>query len=128
MNGSDGQPGTDMTDGDRYNNSGRRRPWMRGIGLLLMLPIGLILVLVLVLFFGGRESFGGWWLVILIVVFLVLLVVRISFRRSRRRNWVQQHQGQNGPRRILQERYARGEITKEQFDQMSRDIQPRRFR
>ena len=103
-----------------------RGGWRRGIGLVLMLPIGLILVLVLILFFGGRESFGGWWLVIVIAIFLVLLLVRISFRRSRRRYWMQ-HRGRDRPMVILRERYARGEITKEQFDQMSRDLQPPRF-
>jgi uncharacterized membrane protein len=101
---------------------------MRWVGLLLMLPIGLILILVAVLFFGPRESVGGWWLAVIIALLLTMLVVRIVFRRSRRRYWMQQRQGQNGPHRILAERYARGEITKEQYDQMSRDLQPRRFR
>jgi uncharacterized membrane protein len=76
----------------------------------------LIAVFVLILLFGGKGSFGGWWWVIIIAIFLVLFLVRISFRRSRRMYWMQQHQGHDGPMRILRERYARGEITKEQFD------------
>jgi uncharacterized membrane protein len=105
----------------------RTRPWRRAIGILLFLPIGLIAVLVLILF-GGKGSFGGWWWVIIIAIFLIMFLVRISYRRSRRRDWMQRHQGQNVPMRILQERYARGEITKEQFDQMSQDLQSGRNR
>jgi uncharacterized membrane protein len=112
-----------MTDDD-YNNGGpnRRGSWGHGIGILLMLPIGLIAVLVLFFLFGGSSSIRGEWLIIIIAILLVVFVVRISFRRSRRRHWRQQHQGHNGPMRILRERYARGEITKEQFDQMSQDL------
>jgi uncharacterized membrane protein len=108
----------------------RRRPWGRGIGILLMLPVGLTAILVLFLLFGGSSSFGsfrGEWLIIIIAVLLVVFIVRILYRRSRRRYWMQQHQGR-GPMRILRERYARGEITKEQFDQMSQDLQQRRNR
>ena len=74
---------------------------------MLMLPIGLIVIMALAIIFGGREGMGVWWLVIVIAVFLVLLVVRISFRRSRRRYWMQ-HQRQDRPMMILRERYARG--------------------
>jgi putative membrane protein len=105
----------------------RTRPWRRAIGLLLFLPIGLIAVLVLILF-GGKGSSGGWWWVILIAVFLIVFLVRISYRRSRRRDWKQRHQGQIGPMEILRERYAKGDITKEQFDQMSQDLQQRENR
>ena len=117
-----------MTDDDNNGGPNRHGFWMRGIGILLMLPIGLIAVLVLFLLFGDTSSFRGEWLFIIIVILLVVFVVRISYRRSRRRYWRQQHRGQNGPMRILRERYARGEITKEQFDQMSQDLQQRRNR
>jgi len=116
-----------------HNNDGpdRRGPWGRGIGILLMLPIGLIAILVLFLLFGGSGGFSGFrgeWLVVIIAILLVVFVLRISFRRSRRRYWKQQRQGRNWPMRILRERYARDEITKEQFDQMSQDLQQRRDR
>jgi putative membrane protein len=118
-----------MTDNGPNNDQPyHERPWGRAIGILLMLPIGLIAVLLLILVFGGRGSFGNGWLIIVIAIFFVLLVARMSFRRSRRRHWTQQRQGRNGPMNILRERYARGEISKEQFDQMSRDIHERRFR
>lgn len=118
---------------DDHNNDGPdcRGPWGRGIGILLMLPIGLIAILVLFLLFGRSGSFSdfrGEWLVVIIAILLVVFILRISFRRSRRRYWRQQRQGRNGPMRILRERYARGEITKEQFDQMSQDLEQRRDR
>ena len=105
----------------------RDRPWWRAIGILLMLPIGLVLILVIVFLLGGRASFGsGWWFIV-IAVFFFLLIFRISYRRSRRRYWMQQRPDQNEPMRILQERYDRGEITRERFDQMSQDLQHRRY-
>ena len=89
-----------------------------------MLPIGLIVALVLLyvyfIGFGGRH-FPGELLVILLIVFLGLFVVRILFWRSRRKYWREHHTG-NEAIRILRERYARGEITKEQFDQMLHDL------
>jgi uncharacterized membrane protein len=117
-----------MTGGDPEGRGPYRdRPWWRAIGILLMLPIGLVLILVIVFLLGGRASFGsGWWFIV-IAVFFFLLIFRISYRRSRRRYWMQGRKGQNELIRILQERYARGEITKERFDQMSQDLQRRRY-
>jgi len=94
------------------------------IGTLLMLPIGLIVALVLLyVFFIGFEGrhFPGELLLILVVVFLGLFVVRMLFWRSRRKYWREKWRG-NEAIRILRARYARGEITKEQFDQMLRDL------
>jgi uncharacterized membrane protein len=102
----------------------RDSPGRRAIGILLLLPIGLILLLVIILF-GGRAGPGSEWWIVVIAVLFFLLIFRISYRRSRRRYWRQQGQGHNEPMRILQERYARGEITKEKFDQMSQDLQRR---
>ena len=93
-----------------------------------MLPIGLILALVLIYFyfisFRGRH-FAGELLLILLVVFLGLFVVRMLYWRSRRRTrseyWREQRRG-NEAIRTLRERYARGEITKEQFDQTLHDL------
>ena len=62
-----------MIDDDNNGGPNRRGSWMRGIGILLMLPIGLIAVLVLFLLFGDTTSFRGEWLFIIIVILLVAL-------------------------------------------------------
>ena len=97
-----------------------RRSW---VGTLLMLPIGLIIVLLLLVYFLTFRVgyFPGELLVIFVVIFLVLFVVRSIYWRSRRKYW-REHLRRNEPIRIIRERYARGEITKEQFDQMLRDL------
>jgi uncharacterized membrane protein len=93
-----------------------------------MLPIGLILALVViyVYFIGFRgRHFPGELLVILVIIFIGLFAVRMLFWRSRRKYWRERRRG-NEAIRILRERYARGEITKEQFDQTLNDLRQRR--
>jgi hypothetical protein len=67
---------------------GRPSTWFRYVGILLMLPIGIIVAVVLFyfLYFGG-EYFPGELLVILLVVLLVVFVARLLFWRSRRNYW-----------------------------------------
>jgi len=93
------------------------------VGTLLMLPIGLIIVLVLLLYFLTFRVgyFPGELLVIFVAIFLVLFVIRSLYWRSRRKYW-RERLRRNEPIRIIRQRYARGEITKEQFDQMLRDL------
>jgi len=93
------------------------------LGTLLMLPIGLIIMVFVLLYFltSGRGYFPGELLLIFVVLFFGLFVVRSLFWRSRRKYW-REHLGRNDPIRILRQRYARGEITKEQYDQMLRDL------
>ena len=76
-----------------YGNSGnsdwnRSRPptWSRIVGILLMLPIGLIIAFVLVYFVAsGGGWFPGEFLLVFVVIFLVLFAVRLLFWTSRRR-------------------------------------------
>jgi putative membrane protein len=88
-----------------------------------MLPIGLIILLLLLLYFlaSRRGYFPGELLLILVAIFFALFVIRTLYWRSRRKYWREQLR-RNEPVRILRQRYARGEITKEQFDQMLRDL------
>jgi putative membrane protein len=69
----------------------------------------------------------GWWFFFpfgIVFIFLVLILVsRLIFWPLgwgwRRRYWY----GYADAQEILRQRYARGEITKEQFDQMRRDLE-----
>jgi hypothetical protein len=62
--------------------------WFRVVGILLMLPIGIIIALVLFYFVALRGGFfPGEFLIVLLVIFLVLAVVRLLFWRLRRRYW-----------------------------------------
>jgi len=106
------------------SQTGSGPPRSSVIGTLLMLPIGLIVALVLLyvyyIGFTGRH-FPGEFLIILLIIFLGLFVIRMLFWRSRRKYW-REHRRGNEAIRILRERYARGEITKEQFDQTLHDL------
>ncbi len=67
------------------------------------------------------------WIWILFGIFVIFGLTRFAFRPWRwggysRRYWTRYDE----PYRILRERYARGEITKEQFDQMMRDLDEHR--
>lgn len=89
-----------------------------------MLPIGLIIVILLVLYFfafRGRGYFPGEILLIFVVVFLGLFAIRTLYWSSRRKRWREQYRATQ-PIRILRQRYARGEITKEQFEEMLRTL------
>ena len=73
--------------------------------------------------------FGGFfgWLWPLFVIFLVLWAIRLAFFP-----WRRYRRGYYGRRLdpamdALRQRYARGEITKEQFEQMARDLESHRY-
>jgi putative membrane protein len=64
----------------------------------------------------------GWviWLLILLGVALVLFLLA---RRGFQEGFHQKHESHAGKaEEILSERYARGEITREQYEQMKQDI------
>ncbi len=63
--------------------------------------------------FWGWPWFGGLFWVVIIAIGVVLLTKR------NHNNFPMHHET---PLDILKKRYAKGEITKEQFEQMKRDI------
>ena len=69
--------------------------WTRYIGLLLMLPIGLIVAVVLFyfVFTGGVGYFPGEFLIVLLIVMVGVAIARILFWQSRRKYWRQQYTG-----------------------------------
>jgi hypothetical protein len=79
--------GSGSTGGGGWN---RERPptWFRYVGILLMLPLGVIIALVVFYFAAsGVGFFPGELLIVFLVVFLGLFVARLLFWRSRRRYW-----------------------------------------
>ena len=78
------------------------------------------LVLFWILAMNGHYFFGEF-LVIFLVVFAVLFFVRFQYRQSRR-IYRRSRMQANSPALILRQRYARGEISREQFQAMMRDL------
>ena len=80
----------------RSNSGGWNRDgnhsWSHYVGILLMLPIGLVVSLALfyLLVFSGVSFFPGEFLIILTIVMVVVAVIRILFWRSKRRYWREQ--------------------------------------
>lgn len=74
--------------------------------------------------------YGGWWFFFpfgfFFFIFIIFLVGRLLFWPWawgwRRGYWYHHDEAYY----ILRQRYAKGEITKEQYDQMMRDLETRR--
>ena len=76
---------------------------------------------------GGMMGFGGFGLIgllfnLLIIIGVVLLVVWAVRRFTSGTTNGSQSLGNQSPREILQARYARGEITREQYQQILTDL------
>jgi uncharacterized membrane protein len=98
------------------------KPPSRALGWLLALPLGLVIAFVITLVFvASGHYFFGEFVVVFLAVFVVVFLVRLQYQRSRRNYWRGRMQA-NAPARILRQRYARGEISREQFQQMMRDL------
>ena len=72
--------------------------------------------------FGGIFSI---LIAILIIVIIVRIIIRIATGRGyRHHHWhgYYHDESKNSALNILQERYAKGEITKEQYEGMKKDL------
>ena len=75
-------------------------------------------------FFGQwtrMMPFGGFFFWILTILAVITLIAVISKRR--RSGPVENPPGRETPLEILKKRYARGELTKEEFERMKQDLQ-----
>ena len=71
--------------------------------------------------FGGMGLFGGWIGLIFNLALIVGLVILIVWAVKRFTSGSASPSGQT-PREILQARYARGEITRDQYQQILQDL------
>lgn len=76
---------------------------------------------------GGMMGYGGFGLIdllfnLVIIIGVVVLVVWAVRRFTNGTSGWNQLSGSQSPREILQARYARGEITREQYQQMLSDL------
>ena len=69
------------------------------------------------LYYGWGMGYG--WISWLIIVILGIWLAIITFNRNKQPD----HPRSKSPMDILKERYARGEIRKEEFDVMKKDLQ-----
>ena len=104
-------------------------------GLIVLVGVSIIASL---LFFGPRTSgtfypfFPGFffpfhfgWLGGIFIILVFFLIARwffLPWRNGNTSGFYRQHSDGNSARNILKERYAKGEITKEQFEQMMLDL------
>ena len=103
------------------------------LGLIIVVGVSIVASLA----FFGYRSFGTFYpffpvffpfhfglLGDIFLIFILFLVARWIFWSSRMENSGRSSsQYHYDPHNILKERYAKGEITKEQFEQMMRDLE-----
>ncbi|MFZ1023837.1 MAG: hypothetical protein WAN87_06860 [Thermoplasmata archaeon] len=131
-------PPSYQSPGYGYRRGPGPRRWLL-IGLAAVLVVLAVFAVLLFLFpssfgytgpgpyGGGFRVFGGF-LLVLLVVWIVLWIVRISMWTSRGGGYGGGGYGPRGPRaavHIARMRYARGEITREQFEQIIQDLERR---
>ncbi|MDH4266449.1 MAG: SHOCT domain-containing protein [Deltaproteobacteria bacterium] len=78
---------------------------------------------------GEHFWWGGWWMFpmampIIILVALVVVLYLLFGRGGLRAPWWDRypHRESESALDILKKRYAKGEITREEFDQMKKDL------
>jgi putative membrane protein len=80
--------------------------------------------------FPGDFSLGGWWIIFPIIGIVVMIACmfimmgRRGFMGPRRDSRREPREGSvsESPLEILKKRYAKGEISKEEYEEMKRDL------
>ncbi len=113
----------------------RRRPrvWIfAAVALVAVAIVGVLLLLYLNGFFGptpyGAHAyypFFGGFILLFLIVWIGFFVLRVSFWTARTQGRYPGYGQRRGPDpavMVARQRYARGEITREQFDQIMTDL------
>jgi putative membrane protein len=69
-------------------------------------------------FYGGFWFLG--WIICMMIFFSVMS--RLWWSRGWRRRWYDEHYADKDPLTYAKERYAKGEITKEEYDKIKKDL------
>lgn len=80
--------------------------------------------------FPGTYMMGGWWIIfpifgfLIMIIFMVMMMRRGGFMSDWHGSWRSGSEGKDleSALDILKKRYARGEISKEEFDQIKIDL------
>ncbi len=71
---------------------------------------------------GGESLSWIFWILIILIILWVILRFATNYRNPRRRNRdFTLHN--DSPLEILKRRYARGEISKEEYEKMKKDLE-----
>jgi putative membrane protein len=70
---------------------------------------------------GWWMIFGGVWMLVFWGAIIAIIIWGIK-KLTERRNSGHGLQGKPGPLEIARERYARGEISRKEFDQIKKDL------
>ncbi len=78
----------------------------------------------------GHMWWGGWWIFPLIMcIIMMFFFFRMSGRRGFKSPWMQDSNGHHSENTdsetaldIIKKRYAKGEITKEEFEEMKKNL------
>lgn len=76
--------------------------------------------------FSGESLMGGWWVIFPIIgfIFMFMMMGRMGMMGPRRDSRREPHKSGRSETslEIIKKRYAKGEITKEEFDEMKQDL------
>jgi putative membrane protein len=72
--------------------------------------------------FGYGMGFFGWIMMVLFWGAVICLVVWLVNQNKNSNNHINNQSERKTPQEILKERYAKGEITKKDFDEIKRNL------